>query len=162
MSRVVLGIDPDANLHGVAVFENGLLTDLRKMYLTEIMTYIQEKRREVPFLLVGMENVLHTNAVFEDKAQRNIRKHAKVSNNIGRCQQSCIELMRLFAYLDQPYQLIKPTGRDWKHNKALFEKITGWTGKSNEDTRSAAYFGWILAHPVEKAAEAGKWISVPI
>ena len=27
--------------------------------------------------------------------------------------------------------------------KKQFEKVTGWTGRSNEDTRSAAYFGWL-------------------
>ena len=30
-----------------------------------------------------------------------------------------------------------------KHGKIEFESVTGWTGRSNEDTRSAAYFGML-------------------
>ena len=33
----------------------------------------------------------------------------------------------------------------WKDQpgKKQFENVTGWSGRSNEDTRSAAYFGWL-------------------
>jgi len=31
----------------------------------------------------------------------------------------------------------------WKKDKKQFELVTKWTGRSNEDTRSAAYFGWL-------------------
>lgn len=150
MSRIIIGIDPDANLHGVAIFVDGQLQALRKMMLPEIMCYIQEVRRDNE-IFVSMENVLHTNAVFPEHAQKNMRKHAKVANNIGRCQQSCIELVRLFTYLEVPHQLVRPTAGNWAHNKSLFEKATGWKGTSNEDTRSAAYFGFMMAGMVTRA-----------
>jgi hypothetical protein len=35
--------------------------------------------------------------------------------------------------------------KKWKDaaGKKEFERVTGWKGRSNEDTRSAAYFGYL-------------------
>ena len=62
---------------------------------------------------------------------------------IGRCQQSQVELMRLIDDRNVNYVLHKPQKGNWAKNKAQFEKVTGWTKRSNEDTRAAAYFGWL-------------------
>ena len=63
--------------------------------------------------------------------------------SIGRCQQSQSELMRFLDEYKIKYVLHKPQKNNWAKNKHQFEKVTGWVGRSNEDTRSAAYFGFL-------------------
>jgi hypothetical protein len=63
--------------------------------------------------------------------------------SIGRCQQAQLELMRWLDHHRLPYVLHKPQAGNWSDKKALFEKITGWTGRSNEDSRAAAFFGYL-------------------
>ena len=51
--------------------------------------------------------------------------------------------MQWLDSLGVPYKLHKPQKGNWAKDKARFEKVTGWKGRSNEDTRSAAYFGFL-------------------
>lgn len=66
-----------------------------------------------------------------------------ISVGIGRCQQAQAEVMRELDDQDIPYSLHKPTSANWANNKAMFERMTGWKGRSNSETRSAAYFGFV-------------------
>lgn len=154
MSKMIIGIDPDAAAHGVAIYLDGQLRELHRMTLIELMNYLLDRIPQFE-VVVSMENVLRTNAVFKHNQQDTKRKTSKVSNNIGRCQQSCVELVRLFEFLDVPCQLVVPGRGDWKHDKRRFEQITGWHGKSNEDTRSAAFFGFLLAGSATNVAAKG-------
>ena len=65
-----------------------------------------------------------------------------IARRLGMVQQSQSELERMLIRFN-----IVPTkhkiSKMWKKDKAQFEKVTGWTGRSNEDTRSAAYFGFL-------------------
>jgi hypothetical protein len=72
----------------------------------------------------------------------NIHIKLKMAQSIGMCKQSQIELERLFE--SKGVKVVKhKISKMWKKDKAQFEKVTGWTGRSNEDTRSAAYFGFL-------------------
>lgn len=70
---------------------------------------------------------------------------SKVAMHIGRCQQVQVELMRWLDHMGIAYRLHKPQRGNWSKDKTTFERVTGWSGKSNEDTRSAAYFGFLEA-----------------
>ena len=39
MPKIVIGIDPDSKAHGVAVYADGELVDLRNMTLIELLNY---------------------------------------------------------------------------------------------------------------------------
>lgn len=139
---MIVGVDPDADKHGVAVYENGKLKHLSMMCRVDLI----DKFRYCPDVVFSVENVLLTNAIFPkhlrgvgaDKVKMNI------ALKVGRNQQACQELLNDLAYYGIPYILQKPTSM-WKKDKSLFEKVTGWDKRSNEDTRSAAYFGWLIA-----------------
>ena len=68
----------------------------------------------------------------------------KMAWGLGKCAQSEIELRRVLEVMGFKYVMHKRNSV-WKKskNKKQFELVTGWTGRSNEDTRSAAYFGWL-------------------
>lgn len=79
---------------------------------------------------------------------------SKVAMHIGRCQQVQIEIMQWLDALGVPYKLHKPQKGNWAKDKAMFERVTGWKGRSNEDTRSAAYFGFLEANKCNVRASA--------
>lgn len=142
--RYIIGIDPDSEAHGFALYIDGKLESLWQMPLMEVVKFLQigSNSRTV----FSIENNLSVNAVFTKNAQRSKAAHAKVSLSVGRVQQAQTELMRALDHYDVPYMLQKNSSV-WKDTKekAQFEKVTGWTKNSNADTRSAAYMGWLMA-----------------
>lgn len=135
----VLGIDPDVKAHGVALYKDGDLIELHNLTLVELL--------ERDFLnadFVAIENVKANNAIFERKGHKMMgyEKQAR-SRSLGALQHSQTELERFLEWRDIKYKLYR-ISKKWKHkDKKEFERVTGWTKRSNEDTRSAAYFGYL-------------------
>ena len=138
---IVVGVDPDSKAHGVAVFRDGRLVELLTCSLPSLRRWM-DSQADVP-MTFSIENVLAQNFVYTRNALANKAAHAQIALKVGRCQQSQTELMRELDDRGIPYQLHKPSGANWAANKTRFQHATGWTGRSNEETRSAAYFGWL-------------------
>lgn len=138
---IVIGVDPDSKKHGVAIYKDGKLVDLNEWGIVELIESARILRGDVLF---SIEDVASQNFVYA----RNVNSKAVQSNiamKVGRCQQAQIEFQRMLDHLGFKYVLHKPQKGNWAKNKAAFEKATGWTKRSNEDTRSAAYFGFLEA-----------------
>lgn len=145
MSKIIIGIDPDSKAHGVAVYYGGQLRILDCKCLMDIYTFLDESivshainnEMEVE---VHMEDVCANNAIF--RGGNGLKIQQSIARRLGMVQQSQTELEGLFLYWD--IKVVKhKISKMWKKDKAQFEKVTGWKGRSNEDTRSAAYFGWL-------------------
>ena len=147
MSDYIIGIDPDSGKHGMALYAFGELVRLESMSLIDVMTMIDAdfSADEFDDIEVHIEDVNGVSAAFRAKGKAaNINVKLKMAQHIGMCKQSQIELERLFEYYG--IKVVKHRiSKQWKGKggKVLFERVTGWDGRSNEDTRSAAYFGWI-------------------
>lgn len=144
MSKIIIGIDPDSKAHGVAKYKNGVLESLDSMQLCEFAVILPLWEKTVGIDVVfHIEDVCANKFVYARNNKGNKSVTSKIAMAIGRCQQSQIELMRFLDKYNIKYVLHKPQKGNWAKNKAQFEKVTGWKGRSNEDTRSAAYFGWL-------------------
>ncbi len=144
--KYIIGIDPDSTAHGVASYDDGELLSLKSMSLIGIHLKLMQLRESIGLscVEVHIEDVCANNAAFKKKGIANARAATAVNRSIGKCQQAQIELERLFDYFG--IKVVKhKISKKWKdqHGKAEFERLTGWTGRSNEDTRSAAYFGFL-------------------
>ena len=137
---IVIGIDPDSVAHGVAIYRGGKLAELARMNLVELVKMLAEIKDPV---VMQIENVCANNFVYSRNNQASKAAQAKVGLSIGRCQQSQIELQRFLDAAQVPYVLHKPQKGNWAKDKPTFEKLTGWQGRSNEETRSAAFFGFL-------------------
>lgn len=143
---IVIGIDPDSSKHGVAVYVDGDITFLESITLMRFIELIKElKKEQSEDLRVHIENVCGMIAVFRQRQSKNAAVSMKMANSIGRCQQSQLELERVCEHygVEVVRHKISKQWKGAKYGKPIFEKVTGWTGRSNEDTRSAAYFGWL-------------------
>lgn len=143
MSKIIIGIDPDSKAHGVAVYMDGKLTGLNCLTLVDIVKMIpqwQELDKGVEFHIEDVNGVSSAFGARDRKTNINVK--LKMAQHIGMCKQSQIELERFLAsFLIFPIK--HKISKMWKKDKAQFELVTGWNGRSNEDTRSAAYFGWL-------------------
>jgi len=140
---IVLGVDPDSDKHGVAVYWDGELCSLTERNNCELLKYISSLSGFDVGLLLSIEDVCANNFVYARNNKGNKSVTSKIAMSIGRCQQAQKELMMWLDFYEIKYVLHKPQKGNWSKNKAQFEKVTGWKDRSNEDTRSAAYFGWL-------------------
>jgi len=143
MSRVIIGVDPDSKAHGVAVYLDGELIELKSAPLMSFMVLIKNYAICSDEIYVHIEDVNGVSASFMARDRKtNINVKLKMAQHIGMCKQSQIELERVCEWYK--VKVVKhKISKVWKKDKAQFVKVTGWSGRSNEDTRSAAYFGWL-------------------
>lgn len=154
--RTVYGVDPDTFKHGVAIYQDGELTQLVMLELTDIIDIAQDiKQSDLNDTLFSIEDVSANKFVYGRNTKASKAAQSKVAMDIGRVQQSQVELQRVLEKYDIPYVLHKPSKLNWANNKPVFEKVTGWTGLSNPDKRSAAYFGYLAAKYETKAVKNG-------
>lgn len=146
---IIIGIDPDSKAHGVAIYKNKKLIELKNLQLMDIVNKYIISEEECFF---AVENVVANKPIFSDKTQKSKRAQGRVGQNVGQCKQSQIELVRALDYYNASYVMINPQPGNWgkcktpKITQAMtnqFKKVTGWSGRSNSDTRSAAFFGYI-------------------
>lgn len=140
MKRVI-GIDPDSDRHGVAVYVDGVLTELLMLNMYDLILMVQDWPKADTLFVI--EETSANKFVYT--RNQHISKHAqsKIAMAIGRNQQAQIELTRFLQRLGFKVSLIPPTAGNWADRKAQFEKVTGWNGRSNPDKRSAAFFGFM-------------------
>jgi hypothetical protein len=135
----VIGVDPDTEKHGIATYTDEKLESLQNLNTIEIV----EKFRFLNDAVFSIENTLANNFIYGRNRTKNNLVNQKIMLNVGRCQQSQIELMRWLDYYGMPYILNAPAKGNWANNEEQFKRITGWSKRSNKDTRSAAYFGYL-------------------
>lgn len=137
---IVIGIDPDSDKHGVAVYDNGLLTDLQNLSTPHLIELIESWPKKS--VRASIENVLKNNFAYYDRSNKTKRAYGALLRSIGRNQQAQQEIMTWLNFLGIEYELHDPS-KHWKKDRSEFQRVTGWNGSSNEDTRSAAYFGFL-------------------
>ena len=144
---VIIGIDPDSEAHGVAVYENGKLSSLHNFQLLDVLTLLanlnEKGHKKIRF---AVEDVCANNFIYRRNMNKNERINDKIALSVGRCQQAQTELIRGLQAADVPYSLFKPQKGNWAKNPSQFKLATGWRKRSNEDQRSAAYFGYLELH----------------
>ena len=140
---ITIGIDPDSDRMGLAVYIEKKLSICTTATIPELITHYLPEFQKHGDLLFSIEDVLAQNFVYHRNEKATKGAQGAVSNSIGRCQQNQKELVRWLEHYDIGYITYKPTSGNWADNKALFERVTGWKGRSNSESRSAAYFGWL-------------------
>lgn len=148
MNKIIIGIDPDSDKHGVAIYRNGKLEDLLMndlMNLMDTLTTTQLRECESTSIVVHIENVCGNNtSSFNQSSKFSRGVNSKISEKVGMCKQAQKEVEKLCKHLGIEV-VHHRVSKQWKSgpSKSVFKSVTGWTGKSNEDNRSAAYFGWL-------------------
>ena len=139
---IVLGCDPDSEAHGIAIYRDGKLEQLEKWNISDLITFLAGSD-DLDNLLFSIEDVMRNQFVYARNRHSSKSAQSKIAMHIGRCQQSQVELERVLTHFGVKYELHSPSRKNWHNDKALFERVTGWSKRSNDDNRSAAYFGFL-------------------
>lgn len=137
---IIIGIDPDVNASGFAYFSNGELTTLSSYALLDVF----DRFRGISENQAGEENKVqvHIEDIHSNRAVWH-KGGSGAARNVGRCEQIQLEIEKTANYFG--FKVVRhPVSSKWKKGagKKEFEKLTDWTGRTNEDMRSAAYFGY--------------------
>lgn len=146
MTEYVIGIDPDSQGHGVATYKDGELIKLDTYQLTDLRDYFTRLIYEECSIWVCIEDVKSNKFLYARNERKDRKVELRIAMKIGQNQQAQIELERMLDVLLVPYRLLPPNAGNWANMKLKpqFEKVTGWKGRSNKDTRSAAFFGYLM------------------
>ena len=140
MSKIIIGCDPDSDKSGFAIYKNGSLHDLLCMRLLDFIDFCESNKRKD--MELHIENVCGTSPAFTANKAPSQAAKLKVAQNIGQCKQVQIEIERIATSYNIKI-VHHPISSKWKKTQGEFKKLTGWQSRSNEDTRSAAYFGYV-------------------
>lgn len=143
MNKMTIGVDPDSSKNGVAIYKGVELFDL--LNLTTIQFYLLCEEFHEHISAVNIENVNGNRcSSFGWRSLPNAKVKAKYSESVGKCKHAQQEIERICEYFDIKIVHHKVSSK-WKdaQGKKEFERVTGWTKRSNEDTRSAAWFGCV-------------------
>lgn len=140
---IIVGIDPDGNKHGVAIYVNRVLERLQMWDTIEIVTWLQSQEMRGKKIKFSIENVVKQKFSYGRNTGHGARVDRNIAMKVGKCQQAQTELMRWLDHLKIEYELHAPQRGNWAKNKEQFELCTKWKERSNPDTRSAAFFGFL-------------------
>ena len=132
---LILGIDPGSNT-GLATYIGGKLVHLDTIAPVEIAARIELARP--------------TRVVFEDSrllsyTWTTIKSRPaalKMARNVGEVDAWCKLIVAVCEQFSIQAHGISPKGKGAKVGAAEFERITGWTARSNEHERDAAMVAW--------------------
>lgn len=144
MNKIIIGCDPDSKASGFSYYKNGKLTDLKCMSLIEFYEWCKG------ILSLGKADIeLHIENVKANKAVWHNKKGSQAAygmtcQRVGQCKQVQTEIERIAEYfgIKVVHHGVSKMWKDSATGKAVLKDL-GWHGQSNEDSRSAAYMGYL-------------------
>lgn len=131
----VLGIDPGANT-GIATFEAGALASLETIAPHQIEQLLRER---APTRVIFEDSRLMSHTWTQVKSRPAALKMAR---NVGEIDAWCRLIAALCTDLGIAAHGVSPQGKGAKMNAAQFERMTGWSARSNQHERDAALCVW--------------------
>ncbi|MCU7962401.1 hypothetical protein L5M28_07390 [Shewanella sp. SW32] len=137
---LTIGIDPDLKASGVAIVVRNKISELKNMPFPELIEYITALAADNE-ITVKLEDVNAWSSV-KHRAGTGPAAMRKISQNVGQVKAVATLIKQSLNSKGIEVHLVKPLRGEVKmqakKNSAYFNKLTGWTGRSNEDNRDAA------------------------
>jgi len=156
-----IGIDPDLTKSGVATVIGGQIQLLKSMGFSELIEFVVSSAASSPCTVL-LEDVDNKKPVFASKLKRTAKGqnpllayvgHApsqggsefkinmSKAEDLGKVKATARLIKEVLEGKGIAVTLVKPLRgpvKKAKDSSVYFNKITGWTGRSNADTRDAA------------------------
>lgn len=139
---MIVGIDPDLHKSGVCVLnDDGSIVLLESMTISSLVDYITYYR-EGNFTY-AIEDVNKIGAMYSSHKNKNPRIAANIAQKVGMVKGAATIIASLIEDMTGEPPIMAPVGlgKQVKKDAKLFNQLSGWTGKSNEDMRDA----WAIA-----------------
>lgn len=144
----VIGIDPDMRKCGIVYFDeecfdiNGFKQYNTSMLIEEIPSFIDN---ECTF---AIEDVNAIKTIYTKNRKGGQAVQSRIAQNVGMVKASANIIQDYIEWHGGKVMLVPAgIGKQTKNNAKLFAELTGYTGKTNEDTRDAY---WIAKYAYNK------------
>ena len=151
MSNFIVGVDPDTDKHGVALYADGQLVEMSNLNLMQLRDYLETLKLRGS-VAVSIEDIVSVSAIYNGRFKQGDTQAVKSmkAQNVGMCKHSQVEVERMCEYLEIKVIKQRPSSV-WKDAKnKQFKLVTGWSKRSNDDQRSAAYMGFQAFNQLSK------------
>lgn len=142
MNKLIIGCDPDSKASGFAFYVNGCLVRCENLTLSDLFIELGSLLNQDFDIELHIEDVKAKKAVWHNR-KGSQAAYGMTCQKVGQCKQVQTEVERIAEHFG--IEIVRhPVSSKWKSQKekAEFQQITGWTERSNEDTRSACWFGY--------------------
>ena len=142
-----MGCDPDSHKSGMSFYIGGKLLRLECMTLVSIFFEFESISKQWADdgaeLHIENLNGISSNA-FNVNRKDTLPVKLKKAQNVGQCKQVQTEIERIAEYfgIKVVHHGVSKMWKDSATGKAVLKDL-GWHGQSNEDSRSAAYMGYL-------------------
>ena len=134
MNKLYIGIDPDTKKNGVAYwYKQSKRLELENLSFFDLFESLKSLkiRHEITVIIdAGWLNKTNFHVTGTNK-----RVNGKIGERVGANHETGKKIAEMCVYLGIEYILHKPVKS--KVDKELFEKITGYKGRTNQETRDA-------------------------
>lgn len=134
MSKILIGIDPDVDKSGVA-FLNGNQLELYNKTFFQLLDYFKTMKEQHPGIEVYVECGFLNKSNWHKSSGKSAAFNAKIGEHTGANFETAKKIVEMCEYLEIKYHKIQP--RRSKIDNDYFKKITGYTGRTNQEQRDA-------------------------
>ena len=132
------GLDPGLRGTGVALMCDGKLYQLASMKFHDLMNFIKTHKG----VIYSLEDVSANKPLFIKPGTEDREKVLlKRAQDVGKCKAVGILIAEKLEAVGAKFELVRPLkgmAKKCKTDKQLFNRLTGWEGQSNKDSRDAA------------------------
>lgn len=136
---IKIGIDPDCNKSGCASKQKTtglILNNLKFFDLFEQLKEVRELYTDVSKVMVYIEAGWLNRSNWHKVQNGSAAINSQIGQRTGANHETGKKIVEMCEYLGLPYKLVKPTRK--KVDAKLFQKLTGYIGRTNQEQRDAA------------------------
>lgn len=134
---MIIGIDPDLAKSGVAILSPSL--ELRNLTFAETVDLFRSQQAAIKKVVIEA-GWLNKKSNFHDAIGQRKGVGEQIARKVGLNHATGILLVEMAESFGLNVVLVKPTRSKKKADE--FKRVTGWTGRSNQETRDAAMLIW--------------------
>jgi hypothetical protein len=134
MQKLFIGVDPDVAKNGVGFwYKESKKLELENLTFFELFDALKQLKIRYKITVVIDAGWLNKSNFHVVGTNKNV--NGKIGERVGANHETGKKIAEMCDYLGVEYQLHRPTKS--KVNKEVFEKITGYKGRTNQETRDA-------------------------
>lgn len=132
----IIGIDPDMRKCGVCVYHGGEIETLMSEDVSQILHSIPDYINGGE--IFAIENVNAIKTIYAKNRKGGQAVQSRIAQNVGMVKAAATIIQDYIEHHGGKVILVPPgIGKKTKNDAKLFAELTGYTGRTNEDTRDA-------------------------
>jgi hypothetical protein len=133
--NLYIGIDPDIDKSGIAIWENdNKILVLKNLSFFQIFDLLNENKDRIAIVRIECGWLNHKSN-WHNRREQTKTAGERISKNVGENHAVAKLLCQMCVFHQILHEEIRPTAH--KLDKKLFKQITGYSGRTNQETRDA-------------------------